>query len=71
MERQRTDLYKDAFDDLKNVSAKYDQQLDACTKDMEKILKQNEKKTNVSFVKGILWGLAIGAVGGMTVGLAQ
>jgi hypothetical protein len=70
MERERTNLYKTAYDDLKVVSLEYEKELRTSISDLKELKKEKEFNKTKAFVKGILWGLAIGSVGGIVAGAA-
>jgi hypothetical protein len=63
IEHERTALYKTAFEDMKLVSASYDQQLLKCATDLSDLKKQKDKSKTIGFIKGLLWGT--GVLGGI------
>lgn len=69
-QKDLVEFHKAEFENLTQVSSRYDIELKACTNDLEKLKNQKDKTRRVSFIKGLLWGFAIGAVGGIVVGAA-
>jgi hypothetical protein len=55
---------------LTRLASRYDTELIACTSDLAKLKNQKDNAKRVSFIKGLLWGFAIGAVGGIVIGAA-
>jgi DNA repair ATPase RecN len=69
-QKELVEFHRAEFENLKQVSSQYDTELKACTNDLAKLKNQKDKTKRISFIKGLLWGFAIGAVGGIVVGAA-
>jgi hypothetical protein len=69
-EKERAEQYKTSFESVKLVSAQYAAELKSCTSDLQDLKSQKDKGKKKSFVKGMLWGLAAGVVGGIVTGAA-
>jgi hypothetical protein len=59
MEKERTILYQNAYEDLKQVSSAYNQQLLKCADDLSVLKKEKDRSKSLSFIKGFLWGTGI------------
>jgi hypothetical protein len=69
-QKDLAEFNKAELERLTRVASSYNTELKACTNDLEKLKNQKDKTKTVSFIKGLLWGFAIGAVGGIVVGAA-
>jgi hypothetical protein len=69
-EAQRTENFKTALEDVKLANQAYHTQLNACVDDLQKLNDKKNKGKGWTFIKGVLWGLAIGSVGGIAAGAA-
>lgn len=69
-EAQRAENFKNAFEEAKSINDAQHTQLVNCIEDMKKLNNERQKGKALTFLKGILWGLAIGSVGGIVAGAA-
>jgi hypothetical protein len=69
-QKELVEFHKAEFENLKLVSSRFDSELKACTSDLKELKSQKDSAKKESFIKGLLWGFAIGAVGGIIVGAA-
>ena len=59
IENERTNLYKNAYEDMKSVSSTYDKQMTNCMNDLNTLKAQKDRSKTLSFIKGFLWGTGI------------
>jgi hypothetical protein len=69
-EAQRAENFRAGYEDLKKVSENYHIELKSCIDDLQKLNNEKRKAKSWSFLKGALWGVAIGSVGGIIAGAA-
>jgi hypothetical protein len=69
-QKELVEFHKTEFENLKRISSQYDTELKACTGDLVKLKNEKDNVKKISFIKGLLWGFAVGAVGGVVVGAA-
>lgn len=66
----RTENFQGVYENLKLADQSNRIALKTCIDDFQKLKDQKQKGKSKVFVKGILWGVAIGAVGGIIAGAA-
>jgi hypothetical protein len=66
----RAENFKTKFEEVKRINETYHTQLNSCIDDMQKLNDQKNKNKAWPFVRGVLWGLVVGSVGGLAAGAA-